>query len=73
MLQNLVLPVFDVRWGDNDCRKLVDTFRWKLIDRLRYELRTHPNELLRLSFAHTRSSEFAPHVVRVVDQSIVIG
>lgn len=73
MFQNLVLPTFDVRWGDSDCRRLVDSFRWKMIDRLRYEQRVRPNELLRLSWAHTRSEVFAPHVARSVDNSTVLG
>ena len=73
MFQNLVLPAFDVRWGDSDCRRLVDAFRWKMIDRLRYEQRISPNKLLRLSLAHTRSEVFAPHVVRSVDASTLLG
>lgn len=73
MFQNLVLPTFDVRWGDAGCRRLVDSFRWKMIDRLRFEHRERPNELLRLSWAHTRSDVFAPHIARSVDSSTVLG
>lgn len=69
MFQNLVLPAFDVRWGDNELRRLVDSFRWKMVDRLRYEQREKPNQYLRLSLAHTRSEVFAPHTVRAVDAS----
>lgn len=74
MFQNLVLPAFDVRWGDSAIRRVVDAFRWKMIDRLRYEQqRNRANQLLRLSFAHTRSEVFAPHVIRSVDASTVLA
>lgn len=73
MFQNLILPAFDIRWGDNDCRRLIDSFRWKMIDRLRHEQRTHPSKALKLSYAHTRSDVFAPHVARAVDASTILG
>lgn len=69
MLQGIVLPAFDVRWGDTRFRRVVESFRWKLIERLRYEKNAFPNEILRLSFAHTRSDVFAMHVIRSVDAS----
>lgn len=69
MFQNLVLPGFDVRWGDARTRNVVEAFRWKMIDRLRAEQRDRPDEYMRLSLAHTRSEVFAPHTVRSVDQS----
>lgn len=69
MLHNMFLPAFDVRWGDSKLRRLVDSFRWKLIERLRYEKEAFPNEILRISFAHTRSEVFAPHTTASVDAS----
>lgn len=69
MFQNLVLPGFDVRWGDPRTRNEVESFRWRLIDRLRAEQRERPDEYMRLSLAHTRSEVFAPHTVRSVDES----
>ena len=69
MLQSIVLPAFDVRWVDMKFRRLVESFRWKLIERLRYEKNAFPNELLRMSFAHTRSDVFAAHTIRSVDAS----
>lgn len=69
MFQNLILPGFDIRWGDARTRNAVESFRWKLIDRLRSEQRERPDEFMRLSLAHTRSEVFAPHTVRSVDQS----
>ncbi len=69
MFQNLILPAFDVRWGQQLFRREVESFRWKMVERLRTERRIRPNEYLRLSFAHTRSSVFAPHVVRELDGS----
>ena len=69
LLQNLILPQFEIRW---DFRRrpiflLVSGFRWKIVERLREETRKRPFELHRLSQSHTRSSEFAPHVIRTVD------
>lgn len=69
MLQSIVLPAFDVRWGDMKLRRLVESFHWKLIERLRYEKNAFPDELLRMSFAHTRSDVFAAHTIRSVDAS----
>ena len=69
MLQDIILPAFDVRWGDTRFRRVVESFRWKLIERLRYEKNAFPNEILRLSFAHTRSDVFASHTIRSVDAS----
>lgn len=73
MFQNLILPAFDVRWGNGKVRRLVDAFRWKMIDRLRMEQREHPEKYLRLSLAHTRSEVFAPHTVRSVDASTYLA
>jgi hypothetical protein len=69
MFQNLVLPAFDVRWGSASLKREVESFRWKLVERLRYERRLRPDEFLRLSLAHTRSEVFSPHVVRALDSS----
>ena len=69
MFQNLVLPQFDVRWGSSLLRRSVDSFRWKMVERLRYEQHIRPHDLLRLSLSHTRSEVFAPHTIRSVDNS----
>lgn len=69
MLQGLVLPAFDIMWGDSKFRRLVASFRWKLIERLRYEKNAFPNNTLRLSFAHTRSDVFANHVKKAIDST----
>lgn len=73
MFQNLILPQFDVRWGSTSFRKSIESFRWNMVDRLRYERRMRPHDFLRLSLSHTRSSVFAPHVVRSVDESTQIS
>lgn len=73
MFQNLILPAFDVRWGGGSFRRDVDAFRWKMIERLRRERTERPDEILRLSFSHTRSGVFAPHVVAAVDASTVLS
>ncbi len=69
MFQNLILPLFDVRWGPTSFRRSVDTFRWKMVERLRYERRIRSNDLLRISLSHTRRAVFAPHVIRGLDGS----
>jgi hypothetical protein len=73
MFQNLVLPAFDVRWGTNKLRKATEACRWKMVERLRYERRVRPHEIMRLSLAHTRSEIFAPHMVRSVDQGTLVS
>jgi hypothetical protein len=73
MFQNLVLPGFNVQWSDRDTRRLVEAFRWKMVDRLRLEQRELPDELLRLSFSHTRSDVFSPHIVRSIDSSTYLS
>lgn len=72
MLQNLVLPQFYVRWGESGFRRDVEAFRWKMVERLRFEQKTRPNQFLRLSLCHTRSEIFAPHAIRSVDQNVVL-
>ena len=72
MVQNLILPGFDVVWGNRDFRRSIDTLRWKMIERLRIERRDNPNQMLRLSLSHTRSHEFAPYIVRAVDSSTLV-
>lgn len=67
VLQNLVLPRFAQRWESVPINGRLTAFRWKAIERLRYERRLRPYELLRMSLAHTRSEMFAPHVLRSVD------
>ncbi|MGH3613809.1 MAG: hypothetical protein ACRDRK_14700 [Pseudonocardia sp.] len=70
VLQNLVLPRFSQRWGSGSVvpiRGRFEAFRWKIIERLRYERRLRPYEMLRMSLAHTRWEMFAPHVLRAVD------
>lgn len=69
MFQNLVLPAFDIQWGGRELRRSIDAFRWKLVERLRLERHERPDELLRLSFSHTRSHVFAPHTVAAIDRN----
>jgi hypothetical protein len=73
MFQNLILPQFDCRWGPTGFRRAVEAFRWKMVERLRYERKVRPHEFLRLSLAHTRSEVFAPHTVRSVDGSTMLS
>jgi len=67
--QNLILPKYEIRWEDDQypLEFRLDAFRWKLIERLRYEKTKQPFSHLRLSLSHTRSFDFAPHVIRKVD------
>ncbi|WP_028936834.1 hypothetical protein [Pseudonocardia spinosispora] len=65
--QNLVLPRFNKRWDDTPIGGKLETFRWKIIERLRAERRLQPYELLRVSLAHTRSEGFAPHILASID------
>lgn len=67
VLQNIVLPRFAQRWESVPINGRLEAFRWKVIERLRYERRRRPYELLRMSHAHTRSENFAPFVLRAVD------
>jgi hypothetical protein len=66
---NLVLPRFEVRWEDPhlELRLLLLAFRWKLVTRLGDENRAR-DEVVRLSYSHTRSAAFSPHVTRRVDE-----
>lgn len=73
MFQNLILPQFDVRWGSTALRRSVEVFRWKMVERLRFERQRRPHELLRISLAHTRSEVFAPHTIRGVDSSTLLS
>ncbi|MHA7957309.1 hypothetical protein ACX9I7_06075 [Streptomyces sp. L500] len=69
MFQNLLLPHFHLHWntiGDPIHRKL-ESFHWKIIERLRYERRVRPYELLLISLSHTRSQVFAPHITWTAD------
>lgn len=73
MLQGLVLPTFDVLWGDYKFRRLIKSFKWKLIERLRYEKKAFPDNTLRLSFAHTRSDVFARQVQKDANETTDLG
>ena len=73
MFQNLILPQFDVRWGTPQFRRDIEAFRWKLVERLRFERRMRPDELMRISLSHTRSEIFAPHVIRSVDSTTFLS
>ncbi len=72
MLQNLILPAYELQWSNAETRRMVESFRWKMIDRLRHESFLRSNEYLRLSLSHTRSENFAPHAVRAVDEGILL-
>jgi len=74
MYQNLILPRFDLRWDDlsTPVSRQLEAFRWKIVERLRREKAQWPYERLRLSLSHTRSEVFAPHVVRSVDEGLII-
>lgn len=69
VLQNLVLPRFAPRWEAVPINGRLEAFRWKVVERLRYERRRRPYELLRMSQAHTRSENFAPFVLRSLDSA----
>jgi len=71
MFQNLVLPQFELvsENASHSLRNQLDLFRWKIVERLRKERQARPYELLRLSLSHTRSSVFAPHIVRQIDNT----
>lgn len=69
VLQNLVLPRFAPRWEAVPINGRLEAFRWKVIERLRYERRRRPYELLRMTHAHTRSENFAPFVLRSLDSA----
>jgi hypothetical protein len=65
--QNLILPRFNKRWDNAPIGGKLETFRWKIIERLRYELRDEPYEVLRVSLSHPRSDGFAPHILTSID------
>lgn len=67
VFQNLVLPRFAQRWESVPISGRLEAFRWKITERLRWERRERPYEMLRLSLSHIRSELFAPHVLRSVD------
>jgi hypothetical protein len=67
-LQNLILPRFNKRWDNAPIGGKLETFRWKIIERLREERRAQPYEVLRVSLSHTRGDGFAPHMLRSIDQ-----
>jgi len=72
VLQNVVLPRMTRRWGSEGqvpIKGRLEAFRWKVIERLRFERRLRPYEMLRLSLSHTRWEMFAPHVLRAVDSN----
>jgi hypothetical protein len=73
MFQNLILPRFERRWDDLDIEGRLATFKWKMIERLRYERRIRPHEFLRLSLSHTRNEVFAPHVRNSIDTGIMLA
>jgi hypothetical protein len=66
-LQGLILPRFNKRWDNAPIGGKLETFRWKIIERLRYERRDHPYEVLRVSLSHTRGDRFAPHILSSID------
>ncbi|WP_156993752.1 hypothetical protein [Pseudonocardia acaciae] len=68
-VQNLILPRFNKRWDDVPIEGALQAFRWKIVERLRFERRLRPYELQRVSLSHTRSEMFAPHILRAVDSA----
>jgi hypothetical protein len=70
MFQNMLLPRFDYRWDDARIERQLQVFKWKIIERIRYERRMRPHEFLRVSLAHTRSEVFAPHVLDMIDTGL---
>lgn len=71
-VQNLILPRFNKRWDDVPIEGALQTFRWKIVERLRSERRLRPYELQRVSLSHTRSEMFAPYILRSVDDGNII-
>jgi hypothetical protein len=66
-LQCLILPRFHKRWDSAPIGGKLETFRWKIFERLRHERREQPYEVLRVSLAHTRADGFAPHILNSID------
>ncbi|HEY1968594.1 MAG TPA: hypothetical protein VGH89_11660 [Pseudonocardia sp.] len=66
--QNLILPRFNKRWDNAPIGGKLETFRWKIIERLRSERRDRPYEIHRVSLSHTQSDGFAPHILALTDQ-----
>lgn len=68
--QNLILPQFEIRWECALMRVFLPVigFKWKVLERLRYEQQRRPYEFQRLSLSHTRSGIFSPHVQRRADR-----
>ena len=64
--QNLILPQFEMRWESNDLQIYLRmlSFRWKILERLRFERTKRPFEEQKLSLSHIRSDVFAPHITR---------
>ncbi|MEU6225947.1 hypothetical protein [Streptomyces sp. NPDC047042] len=73
MFQNLVLPYFHLRWNSvgNAVPRKLDSFHWKIIERMRYERRQRPYELMLTSLSHTRSQMFAPHITWMADSESI--
>lgn len=71
-VQNLLLPRFNARWDNVPVLSALEAFRWKIIERLRYERRQQPYELQRVSLSHTRLEGFAPHILRNIDNADAI-
>jgi hypothetical protein len=67
--QNLVLPRFNKRWDNAPIGGKLETFRWKILERLRSERRDQPYEVHRVSLSHTRSEAFAPHILDLTDNA----
>jgi hypothetical protein len=70
MLQNLVLPLFDLNWDNTRLRWMqpaLDEFKSKIFERLRHERQERPHELNMASLAHTRSEVFSPVTKQILD------
>jgi hypothetical protein len=67
--QQLILPQFDCRWESSQIpvRLPLVEFKWRIIDRLRYERNLHPLRQQSLALAHVRHHIFSPHVRRRTD------
>jgi hypothetical protein len=68
--QNLVLPQFEKRWESNSVRLYLRmlTFRWKILERLRFERTMRPFENQEISLSHVRYFVFSPHIQRRADR-----
>jgi len=65
--QSMLFPRPELLWDDLDISPLIDEFRRKLGERVRYEANLRGPALLLPSLAHVRRDVFAPSVIKSLD------